>query len=177
MATTTDTISLRAQQTPEDLVEALVHPRIARNNPYSPSVAKDYPELRGFGVRSYILPHPRVQLPLAAGVPTTTLVLGNIPHKMTAAQLRREVESVTSVVPRSLWEDHRRGRRALFRMKVSTEDVDKVLAWNRRILFCPEFVWVLPERDHAGCFFEAAAMLRSQRFVSHGLMVIEHELP
>ena len=104
------------------------------------------------------------------------LHVGQVPYAMRPDTLRwvlRELTGVTALKVEQRREPKTRGRTGLFTVRVRAQDVDAVVAWHRRALCCPEFLWV-PLR---GCAEEAEALCARLKGdgigVKNGLLSIE----
>jgi hypothetical protein len=107
---------------------------------------------------------------------SASLHVGQVPYAMRPDTLRwvlRELTGVTALKVEQRREPKTRGRTGLFTVRVRAQDVDAVVAWHRRALCCPEFLWV-PLR---GCAEEAEALCARLKGdgigVKNGLLSIE----
>jgi hypothetical protein len=148
-------------------------------------VTRDYEGLRPyFELQNYEELASATSLPAPAGVPVTTLVLGNIPTSIRGGRIIIKPSLMGPVMKRldvpfyALKEDCRRSRctRALFRMKVLETDADAIIrTLSNQVLFCPDFLLVLHPNGSRDQLSAAVEYLRQNGFIKHGLMTIERE--
>ncbi|CUG86449.1 Hypothetical protein, putative [Bodo saltans] len=74
-----------------------------------------------------------------------TLLIGHVSYMVRPNELRwvlKRLTGVSAMKIEHLRNQHTRGRTGMFSVGVRTEDVDAVLAADRRALCCPDFLWV-----------------------------------